>query len=215
MKKIQIIEQVENEDILEISEESLLKKIKVEGLASIIKQYEIPEDFIIKNHNVIDKDIIIEHMILSENFIIESITIGYMDKSDISNLNMMTYSKLSKSFLKKFEENINWQRMILYLSSSELIDVWKYVDIIEKNNLWNLISANDLDIEFIRNYKTKLNWQILSLVKCFNEEELLEFSEYIPEKKNFDDSFLEMPSVSEIREVINMEFGDTLNPKLN
>lgn len=206
MKKIEFIEEVEENGTLRISEQTLIKRIKVEGLANIIKEYDIPEDFIIKNHLIIDKEIILKNMVLSENFILNSIDIGFIEESDISDLNMVTYSKLSSTFLKAYKKHINWERMVLYLSSSELLDVEKYVDIIEQYNLWYLISANDLPIEFIRENKSKLNWNILSLVKCFNEDELVEFSEFIPEKREFDYSQMDISSISTIRECIKKEF---------
>ena len=41
--------------------------------------------------------------------------------------------------------------MIIYLSACDK-DVSIYADIIEKNNLWKVISANDLPIDFIRKH---------------------------------------------------------------
>ena len=41
------------------------------------------------------------------------------------------------------------------------------------------ISANDLSIDFIRQWKDKLDWSYLSMVKCFTDEEKQEFSDYI------------------------------------
>ena len=72
--------------------------------------------------------------------------------------------------LYKYKNNINWERMIIYLSACDK-DVSIYADIIEKNNLWKVISANDLPIDFIRKHKSKLDWSILSIIKDFSEEE--------------------------------------------
>jgi len=45
--------------------------------------------------------------------------------------------------------------------------------------LWSIISANDLSIDFIRQWKDNLDWSYLSMVKCFTDEEKLEFADYI------------------------------------
>ena len=91
---------------------------------------------------------------------------------------MQTYSNLSEKFIFKYKDFINWNRMILYISTqSDTFD--DYIKIIENNNLWSLISANDLPIDFIRDYKDKLDWKLLSIVKNFSDGEKLEFTDYI------------------------------------
>jgi hypothetical protein len=82
--------------------------------------------------------------------------------------------------------------MILYISTqSDTFD--DYIKIIENNNLWSLISANDLPIDFIRDYKDKLDWKLLSIVKNFSDNEKLEFIDYIinfESVENSDDSIV-------------------------
>jgi hypothetical protein len=109
--------------------------------------------------------------------------------------------------------------MILYLSSSEKIEhVSKYEWIIEKYNLWKLISANNLPTDFIRKNKDKLDWRIVSIINDFSDEEKEEFVEEIPNyKEEWDkfekesENFTVMPefikstnlSVKDIRKMIN------------
>ena len=91
---------------------------------------------------------------------------------------MTTYSNLSDDFISTYKENINWNRMILYISTqSNSFD--KHTKVIEDKNLWSIISANDLSIDFIRQWKDNLDWSYLSMVKCFTDEEKLEFVDYI------------------------------------
>jgi hypothetical protein len=91
---------------------------------------------------------------------------------------MKTYSNLSDEFISKHKENINWDRMILYISTqSDSFD--KHTKVIEDKDLWSIISANDLSIDFIRQWKDKLDWSYLSMVKSFTDEEKLEFDNYI------------------------------------
>jgi hypothetical protein len=68
--------------------------------------------------------------------------------------------------------------MILYISTqSDTFD--NHTKVIEDRNLWSFISANDLSIDFIRQWKDKLDWSYLSIVKLFTDDEKEEFSDYI------------------------------------
>ncbi len=81
---------------------------------------------------------------LSEYFINRSIEIGFLNNNDIENLNMMTYSNLSEEFIKKYKKNINWGRIIIYMLLCKDNDdnlFTKYIDIIVKENLWDIVSA--------------------------------------------------------------------------
>lgn len=144
----------------------------------ILTNYTLSEELILECGDLLDKEVIIEGLSLSEDFVNRAIESKFFELSDIKNLSMTTYSNLSDNFISLNGEYINWQRMIIYLSTQSN-DFDKYIQIIESQNLWPLISANDLPIDFIRNWKDKLDWSYLSLVKCFTDEEKSEFSEYI------------------------------------
>ena len=144
----------------------------------IVRNYELSEDTILECTDLLDKEVIIQGLNFSENFIIKAIESEYLDIEDITELSMTTYSNLSDEFITKYKENINWDRMILYISTqSDSFD--NHTKIIEDKNLWSVISANDLSIDFIRQWKDKLDWSYLSMVKCFTDEEKEEFSNYI------------------------------------
>jgi hypothetical protein len=144
----------------------------------IVRNYELSEDTILECTDLLDKEVIIQGLNFSENFIIKAIESEYLDIEDITELSMTTYSNLSDEFITKYKENINWDRMILYISTqSDSFD--NHTKIIEDKNLWSVISANDLSIDFIRQCKDKLDWSYLSMVKCFTDEEKEEFSNYI------------------------------------
>jgi hypothetical protein len=96
---------------------------------------------------------------------------------------MTTYSNLSKTFLQKYKEDLNWTKILVYVST-QTDSFSEYVEIIEDNNIWELISANNLPINFIREYKNKLNWNFLSVIKEFTDEEKLEFSDYVVQSKH-------------------------------
>jgi len=212
MKKIQFVEEIESQEdgLVKMTEEKLLKIIR-DGLIDAIGSYEIPESFILKYHELIDKSIILNNLSLSEWFIKEAIDIEYLTIEDIYNLNMKTYSNLSDRFILKYKNNINWERMIIYLSACDK-DISIYADIIEKNNLWKIISANDLPIDFIRKNKSKLDWSILSIIKDFSEEEISEFSDLFPDKKEFDYNFPTI-TVDEIRNTLPKNLFT--NPKVS
>ena len=188
MKKVEIVENmVESEDIVKITEQGLLDKISEKGLSIALIEFDIPESFLLKW--ALEKEfsgkVIIDSKVLSENFIVEALSIGLIEKIDIYNLNMGTYANLSEVFIKLNSDNINWERMLLYLvSSDKMIDITKFEKYIEKYSLWNIISAENLPIDFIRKYKEKLDWRILSIIKDFDKEETMEFYNEIPKYLN-------------------------------
>ena len=144
----------------------------------IVRNYELPEDTILECVDLLDKEVLIQGLNFSEDFVTKAIESEYLDIEDITELSMTTYSNLSDEFITKYKENINWDRMILYISTqSDSFD--NHTKVIEDKNLWSVISANDLSIDFIRQWKDKLDWSYLSMVKCFTDEEKEEFSDYI------------------------------------
>jgi hypothetical protein len=144
----------------------------------IVRNYELPEDTILECTDLLDKEVLIQGLNFSENFITKAIEMEYLNIEDITELSMTTYSNLSDDFITEYKDNINWDRMILYISTqSDSFD--NHTKVIEDKNLWSVISANDLSIDFIRQWKDKLDWSYLSMVKCFTDEEKEEFSDYI------------------------------------
>lgn len=226
MKKIEIIETISKEESVKMTESEILKLIDKEGLIFVLQNYEIPESFILKwgkpnfESEGLPKSIVISMLNLSEEFIEKAIEIDYFEVGDIFELNMITYSNLKEDFINKYDEYINWERMMLYLCSSEKIEnIEKFEWIIEKLNLWKLISANNLPIDFIRRNKNKLDWNIVSIINEFSDDEKVEFEEKIPNfKEEWDKFFIENPpssgfsmerivndslSVKDIRKLIN------------
>ena len=144
----------------------------------IATNYELTEDTILECSDLLDKNVLLQGLNFSEDFITKAIEIEYLDINDIYELGMTTYSNLSDDFISTYKENINWDRMILYISTqSDSFD--NHTKVIEDKNLWSIISANDLSIDFIRQWKDNLDWSYLSMVKCFTDEEKLEFTDYI------------------------------------
>ena len=157
----------------------------------ISTNYELTEDTILECTDLLDKEILIQGLNFSEDFINKALELEYFNNEDIYELNMTTYSNLSDKFITEYKENINWDRMILYISTqSDSFD--NHTKVIEDKNLWSIISANDLSIDFIRQWKDKLDWSYLSMVKCFTDEEKLEFVDYIltPVQKEISEDFI-------------------------
>ena len=195
-KEIEIIEDsidIESKKV-KLTSSHLKDLIINRGLISVLRDYTIPEDFIIKNIELFDKSIVIELLNLSEDFILKSLETEYLSVDDISGLSMATYAGLSKEFLSTYSDNLNWGKVMTYLISSDQIsDVYKYLDTIEKYDLWSTISmSGNLPIDFIREYKDQLDWRYLSLTQNFTEDDVLEFSNFIvdvrsspPSEQNF------------------------------
>ena len=184
MKKIEIIVTISTEESVKMTESEILKLIDKEGLIFVLQNYEIPESFILKwgkpnfeRMEGLPKSIVISMLNLSEEFIEKAIEIDYFEVGDIFELNMITYSNLKEDFINKYDQYINWERMILYLCSSEKIEnVEKFEWIIEKLNLWKLISANNLPIDFIRRNKNKLDWNIVSIIAITKDRRQIQIS---------------------------------------
>ena len=217
MKKIEIIQNVEeikDIELVKLTEYQLLDLINKDGLIEVLTNYEVPEDFILKwgpgdsEFNGIDKSLVISILNLSEDFIKAALISEYFNLDDISELNMITYSGLSEEFINEYESYINWSRMILYLSSSDKIEnIEKFESIIEKHNLWNLISANPLPINFIRKNKEKIDWKIASIVNKFTKDERIEFNDLIiiyTDVVPLNDVIEEVYTVSDIRKLIKL-----------
>ena len=161
-------------------EDFLLDLINDKGYDTIriINEYDISEDIILEYSYLFNSSALILVMNFSENFVNDAIEKSYFSLFDIKDLSMATYSNLSTDFLEKYKEYINWSRMLLYIcTQTDSFD--DYETIIDSNNLWQMISSNDLDINFIRKWKDKLDWDLLSITKYFTDDEKLEFINYI------------------------------------
>ena len=148
----------------------------------ILNSYDVTEDTISECPDLLDKEVLLQGFNFSEEFIRKSLENNYFTTEDIHSLSMTTYSKLSEEFIQEYKDIINWQKVIIYMTT-QTNSFSKYLQIIKENNLWSLISANDLPIDFIRQNKENLDWQLLSMVKCFSEDEKVEFVDFIVETK--------------------------------
>lgn len=220
MKKVKIVKETIEENTVQLTELDLLFLIQENGTEHVLNNYELPEDFILKWGNGtdefkgIDKKFVISMLSLSQDFIYAALTNEYIQIEDIRDLNMRTYSNLDSNFIDEFSDFINWERMILYLSSSERIEnVQELKWVIDKFNLWKLISANDLPIDFIRENKEKFDWRILSIVNYFTEDERIEFGDFIPKIENLEISEINTPNLKEIRHLIKAQIKSIKSEK--
>lgn len=206
-----------------------MNKIEIEGnldrnwIATLITEgyttydiacnYELSEDLILECGDLLDKSVIIQGYSFTENFVLNAIQTEYFDLDDIKELNMKTYSNFSPDFISKYKSYINWNRMILYVSTqSDSFD--KYVDVINDKDLWQVISANDLPIDFIREWKDKLDWSYLSMVKCFTDDEKDEFVDYIitpVQKELSDEPFIDSSDFKFSDKMSDEELEDLIN----
>lgn len=203
MQKIEI-----NEDL----DKSWVISLLAEGMDTyqILTNYSITEEIIEECGDLLDKQVLLLGFTFTEKFIRNSLQNNFFEINDIQNLNMSTYAGLSNEFIEEYHDYLNWNRLIVYLSTQD-VSFLNYISIIEKNNLWKLISANDLPIDFIRQYKDKLDWSLLYIAKCFTDEEKGEFSDFIIETKqesieedfSTESNLLTDYSVDEISDIID------------
>jgi hypothetical protein len=178
----------------------------------IVVNYELTEDVILECSDLLDKEVLIQGLDFSEDFLKKAIELEYFDIDDIKELTMATYSNLSDEFITKYKENINWDRMILYISTqSDTFD--NHTKVIEDRNLWSFISANDLSIDFIREWKDKLDWSYLSIVKLFTDEDKEEFSDYIiiPVQKELSGKLIKIDDFGVVDKMSEEELEDLIN----
>ena len=165
--------------IFQLTDDELIKMLEEKPTIMVLQDHKIPEDFILKYPNKVDKTVLIQNQALSEKFINSALESRYLEESDLIELSMTTYSTLSKDFLDKHRDSLNWKKLMMYLLSSDQIkDMKTYIDIINKYNMWSSVSACQLPIDFIREYKDFLDWKLLSLTNYFNKEQAEEFSGY-------------------------------------
>jgi len=187
-RKVEIVEIVE--ETVKMTKEQLVKELDENGISYFLNNYDVDDEFILENKNLFNKKDFIQNCFLSEKSIKYFIENEFLSKNDIFEMNMSTYGNLSHEFILENSDNINWTRMILYIcTQTDNFD--KYEDIIVEKGLFNLISSNDLPIDFIRKYKEKLDWSKLSMVKYFTENEILEFKDFYVNYSNYNPSTFE------------------------
>jgi len=187
-RKVEIVEIVE--ETVKMTKEQLVKELDENGISYFLNNYDVDDEFILENKNLFNKKDFIQNCFLSEKSIKYFIDNEFLSKNDIFEMNMSTYGNLSHEFILENSDNINWTRMILYIcTQTDNFD--KYEDIIVEKGLFNLISSNDLPIDFIRKYKEKLDWSKLSMVKYFTENEILEFKDFYVNYSNYNPSTFE------------------------
>ena len=177
----------------------------------IVSNYPLSEEVILESYEYLDKNVLIEGMNFSETFVKEALVLEFFTIEDLKNLSMTTYSNLSDEFIIENRDHLNWERMlILFSANSDNFDKW--IEIIDEHNYWYLISANDLDIDFIRTWKDKLNWTFLSMVKSFTDEEKEEFSDYIviPENLEVEGDFIDKSQFDFVSKMSQEELEDLI-----
>jgi len=184
MKKLIINNKEEDSQTVVLSEQDAQEELIKMGFPTFIKEYDIDDQFIKDNVALINpSDVwlaIIEGLPITQDLLEFFLDKKVIKKECISDLSMSIYSKLGDGFIDKYKEYINWTKMVTYLASIEKLDIENYYDIIEEKGLWNIISSTELPIDFIREHKGKLKWNVLLATNHFTEEELEEFSDHIP-----------------------------------
>jgi hypothetical protein len=158
----------------------ILELIEKWGLYKTITENKIDNEFFIRNISSIDIDLFFRFVesgdyIINEKFIKELIDNFSIEKERLFDLPMLIYIELSESFIKEYEEYLNWNRLFLYYITNDNIDVWDYEDVISKYDLWHLASTIKLPIQFIEKYSDKLDWEYVSILNDFEDYDLEKF----------------------------------------
>lgn len=210
---IEILE--EEQSTLVLTRKYLLDYIRKSGLVSAVQKFNIPESFISENlaeFNKSDFHMLLAYggYVISEDFLNRLLKMEYLYEDDIRNLSMSIYANLSQEFLQKYNDYINWDKMLSYLLNSDKVDnLNAFKEVIEKYKMWSLVSASPMSIEFIRENKDKLDWEFVTIMTDFTEEELEEFSEYIKSPKSFTykDNYIDIDTARE--ELSKVSYGGT------
>lgn len=230
MEKLEIeIVEKQQENKLLMTRSQVENFIQQNGLYQLITDFNIDESNLYSLNKFYTKQEFLQLLksgkyAISEDLINTMLDDDYLEKNDLSELAMNIYANLSKEFINEYSEFLDWNRMMVFLSCNEEIsDFSDYIDIIEEKDLWNIISSNQLDIDFIRAHKEKLNWRLVSFLNDFTDEEREEFKENILEKQYVDGTYHQSDiSIQEIERIISnydidskkQEIVDRLNEKM-
>ena len=166
--------------MIQLNPDQIASLIQYKGQNYVLTHYIIPESYVLENPSQIDCEHYIRSHHVSEDFIRKALEIEYLSVDNLKTLSMTTLSHLSKEFIQEYSEFIDWNKMMLYLScSDDMINFEDYILIIDSCNLWSIISANSLPIEFVREYKHKLDWRVLTITQPFTPEQCMEFEDYL------------------------------------
>jgi hypothetical protein len=182
-KKIQIVEK-DDSIIVKMTKENLVSELQ-NNPYHVLSNYELDDDFIIEYRNYIPKELMFE-INLSENVVKSLLERDYFEISDISSFSMGTYAGFSSEFISKVKEHLNWNRYILWLSANDNFNIDEYIYHFIDNNdplIWNIISVNDLPIEFLRKFKKNINWTMYFATNNPSDEIIQEFGDLKPIKE--------------------------------
>lgn len=174
----------------------ILEKIDSIGLYRTIKEIKIENNFFIRNSDKVKFEqfwnfIEFGDYDIDETFLEDCIAHELIQTDKLFDLPMLIYSKLSKEFIDKYTDYLNWNRMLLYIISSNDVNIFDYEDIILKYDLWNLVSTIELPYEFMVKYSDNLVWKFLYMTREeWSEEEIEVFPDlliYLARKERLDE----------------------------
>jgi hypothetical protein len=172
-----------NNDVIVLTKEQATDELKYMGLMGFLDKYQVEYNFLIENrqhYTMHEFKILLQSGKEVDQKLIEYyVEDGSLDCEFIGELSMKIYSNLNNDFIQKYHDYIDWGKMLIYLTATDQLDPNKYMDIIEDKNLWNIVSSTPLSIEFIREHKDKLKWNMVSFINDFSDDEREEFDGYI------------------------------------
>ena len=142
---------------------------------------------------------------------------GHIELTELQYLTLNTYFNFDKDFITEYQDNLNWNKIILRkanvagLVSFNVLEKKK----INELNLWDLASSFQLEKKFIKKNRQKLNWEIISITNDFKNEELSDYPELINYKIDdksvspfvkvdsiFEDGFLAFDNINDTKDIL-------------
>ncbi len=183
--KIEIVREDEIENILKITEKDIINLL-MEDARSILCKYDFSDEYKFEYRNYIHKNIMLETD-LGEDLFNKLMDFGYLTNEDVKSLTTKTYSNISKERLETLYEFIDWNKYILILVNDIDINVDKLFEVsknINHKTFWNILSTISLPIDFLKEYKDRINWGIFFTTNTITNDIMLEFSDIFAENES-------------------------------
>jgi phosphoribosylanthranilate isomerase len=148
----------------------MIKQISENELNELINLIKDNEFSLIKDKEIseVDWKLISTYQKLSKEFIKE-----FQDKIDWNNIS--AYQKLSEDFIKEFQDKVNWDNISIYQKLSE-----DFIKEFQDNINWDYISEfQKLSENFIKEFQDKVNWLYISKYQKLSEEFIREFQDKV------------------------------------
>lgn len=184
-RRIIIIDNPEEENIIQLTENDFLDKLQ-NNIQATLQNFIIDDELLFKYRTIIGVGNMLELNISSELFN-NLINCEFLLPENVADMNTTSYMNFTDKQVKEYSEYLNWNKYILVLinkqefDSNILYDVSK--DIVD-DRYWEILSTISLPIDFLKEYKEKIKWDIFFSTNIINDTIIKEFGDIFEESED-------------------------------